>query len=1046
MAAEKKGEQYFYHYLIILLIIFAAIAFFYFLREKPNIIGFVTWNTSTQESFNLGTYTNTSTNSSNVLFLNNTEYSSEFNDSSMVFWLHLNNNSNYRENGSIFKDFSEHGNNGSCSGLNCPAFASGKFDGSYSFDGTNDYITVSNSNSLNITTNITFSAWIYPTSFTAAHWMFLLTKGFDSYSVYLDNNPIGRLTFYTTSKGELNSLLVPSLNQWNYIAIVINSYNTTFYLNGNLEIKGNGTTGITSSDLKIGNYLSGINNFNGTIDEVAVWNRSLSADEIQDLYKSKKGTYLSPIKDVDSTSSFTYLNFSTRENSSLDNITFQVSSCNNATCIGATFVGYDNTTSTYFNLTQDSWNISFLNYNRYFQWKAWLNRGILNPQIVNVSAGSSLFSFSLITLDSITSGLTSGENATVRANITDTSAITSVWFTINDTSGVLTNYTMSREGSTVFYNATFEVKEIGTWHYNIYSINSWGNENYSSSWTSFQVSKPSATPQNEAYPSKSLPLYSIRITGDLTAVDLLNTVNATLNIPSGFAFLSGCAQIQNLSNLSASETKTATWFVSVPNAEANYALNISYYDKYNNNWNSSNFYVNVKTNLGLSGTIVDITNYGEVDAGNYYVAEISVKNETGEYVNASSTPEVTLIDPLGDVSVGPTTTGVTNLGTGRYNYSKLFASSATGGEWQILANVSRNGNYYQDREYFKITSGPFDVRNISITDRTIPSLSVSVILENQGGAIKDMYVEWNLTRADTDLLLDSGADTVAVAGSSTKTHSVSPSTSYLGEVKITFLGWYGTDFTESAGAFETFTTTEPPSSATLVGGGSGAPQSSAPQIIKVTEKEGKIEIAEYPEKIGIIKTESLEKTFEVKNVGNSSLNNVKLAISGLPLDSYTITPEKYDLISPGETKSFAITFKANIEAKDYTIKFLVISDEGSEEANAVLSIKERKENAIQKIPVLVWAIMGIILIFIIALAIILWMQKKLREQLKSVKKQLMSTRTKQNVLKDISPIKKDLNALETMKKDNLIRKRAYIKNRKKLNYKLSQLKKELKTK
>jgi len=223
----------------------------------------------------------------------------------------------------------------------------------------------------------------------------------------------------------------------------------------------------------------------------------------------------------------------------------------------------------------------------------------------------------------------------------------------------------------------------------------------------------------------------------------------------------------------------------------------------------------------VNATIIDITNYPEVETGNNYVAEISVKTGTGTYVNADSTPEVTLIDPLGDVSVGPTTSGVANIATGRYNYTKATASSATGGQWQILSNVSRGGNYYQDREYFKITSGPFDVRDISIIDSSIPTLSASIVLENTGGSIKDMYVEWNLTRTDTGALLDSGSDTVAVAGSSTKTHTISPSTSYIGDVKITFLGWYGTDFTEKAGAFKTFTTTSASAGEDTTGGGVG---------------------------------------------------------------------------------------------------------------------------------------------------------------------------------------------------------------------------------
>ena len=126
------------------------------------------------------------------------------------------------------------------------------------------------------------------------------------------------------------------------------------------------------------------------------------------------------------------------------------------------------------------------------------------------------------------------------------------------------------------------------------------------------------------------------------------------------------------------------------------------------------------------------------------------------------------------------------------------------------------------------------------------------------------------------------------------------------------------------------------------GGTIPTPTEEIPQEeIILKEKEGKIEIAEYSNKIEIIKLESLEKTFGVTNIGEGDLNNVKLAISGLPLDIYTITPEKYDLIASGETKIFTITFKADIEAKEYKIKFIVASDEGNEEVNTVLVVSEK---------------------------------------------------------------------------------------------------------
>jgi len=170
-------------------------------------------------------------------------------------------------------------------------------------------------------------------------------------------------------------------------------------------------------------------------------------------------------------------------------------------------------------------------------------------------------------------------------------------------------------------------------------------------------------------------------------------------------------------------------------------------------------------------------------------------------------------------------------------------------------------------------------------------------------------------------------------------------------------------------------------------------------IIKIEEKEGEIQITDFPEKIEIIKAESLEKTIGIKNIGEGNLNNVRLVISGLPFDYYMIIPEKYDLITAGETKTFAITFKADIEEKEYKIKFIVTSDEGSQEVDAVLVVKERKEeiplfvpSPLKGISPQTWIIIGAIIsiIFVVSLiilVIVLRRQKGLKEQLRAMKKE-----------------------------------------------------------
>ncbi|HIK01554.1 TPA: hypothetical protein H1008_00355 [archaeon] len=91
----------------------------------------------------------------------------------------------------------------------------------------------------------------------------------------------------------------------------------------------------------------------------------------------------------------------------------------------------------------------------------------------------------------ITSDLSDGDTATIRANVTDDIAVDTVFATV-DVSSSLTNYTMSQEGSTDFYSTTFTAAE-GTHSYIVTANDTSGNST-NTSYTSFTVSAPAAAP------------------------------------------------------------------------------------------------------------------------------------------------------------------------------------------------------------------------------------------------------------------------------------------------------------------------------------------------------------------------------------------------------------------------------------------------------------------------------------------------------------------------------------------------------------------------
>jgi len=98
---------------------------------------------------------------------------------------------------------------------------------------------------------------------------------------------------------EITSTSIMSLNQW-YLCCATNVGNSVnLYLNGNLETTGNIEINTTQGDMLMGScfYLGG-HFLNGSLDDVRIYDRALSEQEIQALYHEGGWPYLSPIEMV----------------------------------------------------------------------------------------------------------------------------------------------------------------------------------------------------------------------------------------------------------------------------------------------------------------------------------------------------------------------------------------------------------------------------------------------------------------------------------------------------------------------------------------------------------------------------------------------------------------------------------------------------------------------------------------------------------------------------------------------------------------------------
>ncbi len=198
-------------------------------------------------------------------------------------------------------DESGNGNNGTVNGAMLTTDRFGNLGKAYSFDGISNDITIANSSSLSSMTSITISAWFNVSQWDIVNsqgWFPILSKtnssSYGKYRIGAFTSVSGAPSFYgnlgTNATGISQNNLY-SLNQWYQIVMTISNGNSSIYLNGTEIFNGATTaTGWNTTDnlpLLIGKDIPGIVDYaNGKIDDIAIWDRALSTQEVSNLYSS----------------------------------------------------------------------------------------------------------------------------------------------------------------------------------------------------------------------------------------------------------------------------------------------------------------------------------------------------------------------------------------------------------------------------------------------------------------------------------------------------------------------------------------------------------------------------------------------------------------------------------------------------------------------------------------------------------------------------------------------------------------------------------------
>lgn len=156
------------------------------------------------------------------------------------------------------------------------------------FDGSN---RVSVNNKTIIMNDATVCAWIRPAQ--GDQYASIINNGDFEFNLRVANNPIERLELTSNHDGTtINSdNHAINLGEWQYVcATRLSNGNATFYVDGTQSGTANQNSGTPTNDTiwgeSIGARPDGVMPFSGSIDEVRIYNRILSADEIGNLYRS----------------------------------------------------------------------------------------------------------------------------------------------------------------------------------------------------------------------------------------------------------------------------------------------------------------------------------------------------------------------------------------------------------------------------------------------------------------------------------------------------------------------------------------------------------------------------------------------------------------------------------------------------------------------------------------------------------------------------------------------------------------------------------------
>lgn len=207
----------------------------------------------------------------------------------LVLYLDAANKKSYPGTGTAWNDLSGNGRNSTLS--NGPIFNTNYF----SFDGTNDVATLSN-NFIPADSPLTVSVWVKPRSDGMLVDTLNDSLSWDGFTIRIQSGFYRWWLFKQNNSPNIQASLASTLvynGNWQNVTGTYNGTTAALYINGVLDVSVaySGGYDLGTANIGIGARATTANPCNCDISNVSIYNRALSANEVQQNFNAMRGRY-----------------------------------------------------------------------------------------------------------------------------------------------------------------------------------------------------------------------------------------------------------------------------------------------------------------------------------------------------------------------------------------------------------------------------------------------------------------------------------------------------------------------------------------------------------------------------------------------------------------------------------------------------------------------------------------------------------------------------------------------------------------------------------